>query len=115
MFKFAVIIIPLCFTHLVQAQSEEMRAVIIDENIKKTDFPKDVKFDSRKKKRSFSRSDREAQFERLKLSDYAMKMDELDRDILFMDLRNKSIEELTAAYPKIPAKDLEYAKTHFNR
>lgn len=115
MIKFVGLLLPLCFVHLAQAQSEEMRAVIIDQNIKKTDFPKDVKFDSRKKKRSFSRSDREAQFERLKLSDYTMKMDELDRDLLFMDLRNKSIEELMAAYPKIPAKDLEYAKTHFAR
>ena len=113
--KILFIFLLLCSVNYVQAQSEQLRVIILDDNIKKSDFPQDVKFDSRKKKMSFSIYDRDAKLEQLKLSTYATKMDELGRDLLFMNLKNLSLEELTSAYPQIPIKDLEYAKTHFNR
>lgn len=98
--------------------SASMRVMIIDKNIKKSNFPSHVKFDERKpKKMSFSREDRERKLEKLKLSSHVtrLNMDELDRDLLYMDLKNNSIDEILSAYPGIPAETLQYAKIHFSR
>lgn len=113
--KTVVALIILFIVTYVKAEPEQLRVMILDDNIKKSDFPQNVKFDSRKKKMSFTREDRDTQFEKIKLSIHTTKMDELGRDLLFMDLKSKSIEELTVLYPQIPSKDLEYAKTNFSR
>ncbi len=116
MLKLISMILIACFSVGALAQSEEMRVMIIDENIKPKHFPTSVKFDSRQGKQSVSTFDRDVKLEKLKLSVYVekLKMDQLDRDLLYMNLKNNSIQELKITYPQIPAKDLEYAKTNFN-
>ena len=113
--KIGFIFLFVCLGLCAQAQNENMRVTIIDDNIKKTDFPRDIKFDSHKRKMSVRRLDRDTQFEKLKLTTYVekLKMDELDRDLLYMALKNNSIAEIIKSYPKIPPQVLTDAKNNF--
>ena len=99
------------------AGSEQLRVMILDDRIKKTDFPQTVRFDSKKSKMSFTRFDRLNKFRKLKLTSTVekIKLDELDQDLLYMDLKNKSLTEIIQAHKNIPAKVLQYAKNNFNR
>lgn len=113
--KFILIFSLLSSLALAETATEKMRVTVLDDHIKKSDFPKDVKFDARRKKMSIRRDDRDNQFEKLKLTEYAVQMDELGRDLLYMDLKNNSIDEIIKTYPQIPQPVLIYAKNNFNK
>lgn len=98
-----------------QNENAKMRVTILDDKIKESHFPKGIKFDKRKRKMSFSPASRDLKFEKLKLTAYASKMDELGKDLLYMDLKNNSAEEIVKTYPTIPAQVLKDAKKNFNQ
>ena len=93
----------------------DMRVMIMDQNLREDQFPKYVKFDSTKPKLGFNRERRDSQFEKLKLSSYVdqLKMDELDRDLLYLALKNYQFERLVKKYSQIPSEVLRYAKNNF--
>ncbi|MBC7752943.1 MAG: hypothetical protein H7Z71_01815 [Moraxellaceae bacterium] len=93
----------------------DMRVMIMDQNLREDQFPSYVKFDSTKPKLGFSRERRDSQFEKIKLSLYVdqLEMDELDRDLLYLALKNYQFERLVNKYPRIPAEVLQFAKNNF--
>ena len=119
MWKFGVLsfLISISISHA-RPGDEDLRVIIIDDTIQKSDFPRHVKFDKKRSRMSFTRDQRDTQFEKLKLTPHLEQMnaDELDRDLLYMALKNKnkSLPELVAENPRIPAGALAYAKNNFS-
>ena len=91
-----------------------MRAVIIDPYIQPQSFPKHVQMDSHSLKMAYSREFREAQFEKLKLKTHVDRLDfdELDRDLLYINLKKHKIDRIIKKYPQIPEAGLKFAKNN---
>lgn len=98
-----------------QRLPQQLNAVLIDQNIDPNTFPKDTKFHPKKSHFGFSREQRETEFGRLKLTPYFDKisMDELDRDVLYIYLKNKPLEKVIQKFPELPPEVLKYAKDNF--
>ncbi|MBC7456897.1 MAG: hypothetical protein H7235_01370 [Bdellovibrionaceae bacterium] len=90
--------------------------MIVDSYIKKSDFPRHVQFDSAQPRMIFSREYRDLQFKKLMLSSHVdrLRMDEVDRDVLYIALRDYPIERVVKKYDQIPPEVLRYAKNNFN-
>ncbi len=105
------ILIPFLFLSF-SAVADEPKAILLDKDATSEELEKTNKVQKAIPPRNIlpARAERE-QFFTDNWKDGLKDYDELEKDLLYMDLRTKTILELKQKYPELSAKELEELKT----
>lgn len=92
--------------------AEEPKAILLDEGATSSELDKNHQIQKAKPPRNIlpARAERE-QFFADNWKDGLKDYDELEKDLLYMDLKSKTILELKSKYPELSPKELEELKT----
>ncbi len=100
-------LIPLLFTFSFMAYAQQAKVLIVDPDIDASEL-KGHKIE--RPQQAYSLPDREEREDLFAGFDAVKNYDELQKDILFMDLKSKSIKELRKKYPELQVSDLKKMK-----
>lgn len=104
-----IIVITFFTSFTIFAKEKGVHVIVVDPNIDASSIEKKYQV-HRPKKHYSALPDRIAREELLKDVNATKGWDELKKDIFFMDLKNKSIDELVEKYKEIKREELESLK-----
>lgn len=98
-------LLPLLLLFTFGAFAQKAKVLIVDPDIETVELEKD--FEIQRPAHRYALPDKKVRDEVFEGLESVKRYDELKKDILFMDVQSKSIQELKEKYPDIPASDLK--------
>lgn len=98
-------LLPLLLLFTFGAFAQKAKVLIVDPDVETIELEKD--FEIQRPAHHYALPDKKVRDEVFEGVESLKKYDELKKDIFFMDLQSKPVQEIRKKYPEIPASDLK--------